>query len=573
MNEYTFFIDDGGGEIEVFPVISDLVFVDALDEENGIVSRVLETPMVFIGDSYGIIAPYEAAGCQELGFIVKFRGSIVFAGLLKVGTPNVQVNEVDCAITARIDNDTLLECFLNSWGEEFNMLSIATAKISVNTFIGEIETAECSTAGAVFMTLYTAGPPDDCLADPGDGWALLSWAILGVSGDFVSESVWVREVVTWPCDGATPEAPPGDGWLLSEDNCGATSDAVWARPPQLVPVSFEFDAGEEVYNQVNALPGGGNIEISNAVPISEIFESFMPCGLTVVSNFFNINPSGPSPANDEYASAAINLENVAIYQKSDVRIPGAAQGATIGLMSIQQLLLLLRHQFDARFRIIGTELRLEHSTYFEAADGLDLSAPPYAQIVAAHLRYGYDDSRLARAERWAFTENTSRAFAGRPIRYESCVPSGSQDEITYPLDKVNNDIGFITANPDLVSDDGFVFVNAIENGGNYYFSSEQVIGGPAGISLNGHMSIPNLQDRYHRNNRLLINGVMNGSPVAFNSAIPRKTQEEFVIILSRATYHSSFSPYDKITTVMGVGIVQSARYNGADCSLTLTLKY
>lgn len=573
MTDYTFFIDDGGGEVEVFPVISDLIFLDTRDEENGFIITTLETPMVFTGADYDLIYPYEAAGCQELDFIVKYLASPVFSGLLKVGTPNVTVDRVDCMITARIDSSAAAQCFRDSWGEEFNILSIVTSKIDINTFLGTIETAECSTAGAVFMTLYTAGPPDDCLADPADGWALLSWAILGVSGDFVSESVWVREVVTWPCDGLTPASPPGDGWILSEDNCGTTSDAVWTRPPLLVSVSFEFDAGEETYNQVNALPAGGDIEISNAVPLSEIFDSFLPCGLTVVSNFFSINPSGPSPSNDEYDSAAINLQNVAIYQKSDVRLPGSAQDATIGRMTLQQLFLWLQYQFDARFRVIGTEIRLEHFTYFAAGAGLDLSVSPYAELVAPHRRFGYDNARLARAERWAFMENTSKAFAGRPVRYTSCVPTGSPDEIPYNMDGVNNDVGFIIANPDLVSDDGFVFVNAFELSGAYYFSSEQVIGGPNGISINGHMSIPNLLDKYHRNNRLLINGDLNGSAVTFNSAIPRKAQEEFSIILSRAYYHLTFSAFDSITTVDGTAQVASAAYNGADCSLTLNLKF
>ena len=43
------------------------------------------------------------------------------------------------------------------------------------------------------------------------------------------------------------------------------------------------------------------------------------CGLTVQSDFFNINPPGLNPSNSAYDKAFLELQELVVFQKSDIK--------------------------------------------------------------------------------------------------------------------------------------------------------------------------------------------------------------------------------------------------------------
>jgi hypothetical protein len=533
--------------------------------------------MPFFGADYTLLLGYEQAGCQPLDFVVEYQGAEVYRGVIRLGTKNVRVNLRDCQFFATIEPQDAYTCLTEQWAAEFNILN-GTVKKAAETILGDFVEETCTVYGSAVLPLLALGPPTGCLSGPLSSWGLKSWIIeedvlVSPPDNIRSRAVWIQEQFNEDCDGITPVAPPGGGWQLLQDNCVPDGNALWGRPAALELVSFESTGSryEEIYRVVG---GASGIDIPNGVTLESILKVHAPCGLDIVSDFFSIDGDDTFPAGTVYTNAKANLANVLVFQKSDVRLPNAVTPASVGWITYENLLRYLKIQFDVEPRILpGGVLRLEHVDYWDAGMGLDLTASPYADLVEAALEYTYDDADLARSEKWQFMEDVGAGFSGFPIEYSGCIPADAETERVYLLDRVNNDIGFITANPDRISDDGFVFAAcAITKSGAYVILSEYSIQSGL-IELNAHLSISNLLNIYHRSGRMLITGKLNRNIVTFASAIARKVQVDFTILLSRSTYHSAFDAAELVETILGDGEVVTASYEAGSCSLTLSLAY
>lgn len=578
LSGYTFAIDDGTTVTPVQPVTGSLKFKDEPDATFRFVRRSLTTPLVFTGADYALLKAYEEAGCDPVDLVVEYEAAEVYRGVVRFGTGRVVVDLTGCRIEVQLDPQDDYTCLVNSWGEERNIF-IGTVRKSIRTLLGTLYQETCNVTEATLQDALDNGAPAGCLTSDVAGFSLLNWQIafdpLGPPpGDqVISTAVWVQERLTWPCDDDDdPVPPPGGGWALVSDDCIADGTATWSRPVGLTFIGIF--TSPLPYLEAYEVAGGATGQFRNGVTLKSLLLLWAGCGLTVVSDFLNINPDGTAPANDAYTDATANLGDVLVFQKSDIRLPRAAAQASVGMWTLQGLLGALQVQFDVLPRVVGGALRLEHRTYWAAGAGLDLTAGDAARIVARSLRYTYDDTILARQERWTYMEEASVAFTGTPIRYTSCLPEGVREEQPYPIDRVNNDVAFIQSNPDRVADDGFVFVAAYVDGvGDYFILSEPVIAGDGGVALNGHLSIPNLLDAYHRGYRLLPTGILNGAAVTFDSARPRRVQDQFTVILPRAAYHGGFDAAQTIETVLGLGEAKAAEWEAADGSLVLDLAY
>lgn len=577
LDDYEFFFVDNAKPTttQCYPKIDDLTWTDETDDEFDFYRRTLETSLQFEGADYTFLLAYEEAGCGELDFVVEYKGTEVYRGLILFGTSAITHDKRNCIFVIETEPQDNYTCLVENWTTEFNIFTGATLE-RCKTQFGTLNEVTESTTGSDFGALLAAGAPESFTPTEAQAYALLSWTITQISlGTFESEATWVTEEFTTDCSGGSPVPPPGGGWVLLADNCGSTSTADYGRKPALVQVEFTND-GIETYREIYEIPGGINeLEIDNGVLFNDLLETIAPCSLSVVSDFFSLNGDDTYPSNDAYTAAKTYLAELVLYQKSDVRTPSAAANASLGQWDLKNLLLHLKLQFNVEPRIVdsGATLRLEHVSYWEANPGLDITVSPYAELVAAALEYSYNDADIKRLERWKFMEPVEARFEGVPIEYTFCIKANNDDEETYNMNRINNDIGFIVEFTDQVAKDGFVFASTAVVNSERYILSSFVSPVVQSVRLNGPLSIPNLQNDYHRWDRLLPAGNMNNTATTFETSRPRRQQVEFTINFPRSEYHNNFDPSQLVETELGVCEIDSCTYNAADCSLTLNLLF
>ena len=572
--DYTFFVFYDSVETQVFPTVNTLLFQDTKDGNFDAHRRSLETELIFDnkGDSEDftfLYAIHEASPCALVEFRIKYKGVTKYPALLRFGSEGIRFNLSKCTVSAKLDIDDEYYCLFSNWEREIDILD-GTTKYEVFTSIGEIEEVICTKINEVVYEPFVS----DCLPD-NDGWVVKKHEdapLIGTSHEH--KTTWVREKVTIGCSGGDIVEPPGGGWIMITDNC--PTNTTWVREPRRVfdAENSSLDESSEILISIWKITNEELPEkFTNAVSLKEVLEDFNPCAGTVKSNFFSINPDGTNPDNDAYTEAEKELANVLIFQKTDIKNFSFSNPALDGLWTFKAIIEHLIEQFNVDFRIISGDLIIEHVSYFEKSQGFDFTQPAYAKSIEGLDEFSYDNSKVARFEKWTFQEKVSSIFAGRAIEYD-CVGEDDQSEIVHPLEDINNDIAYIIENTDDIDNDGFIFINAFKDDlGDYYLTSELSELNANALVINGHLSIPNLQQNYWRWQRPLPDGTMNESPISFESSINRKTQVELTIKLPRADYHDSFNPNDLVKTQFGWAEIESARYDARTCDLTIIPKH
>src|SRR5690606_38206074 len=127
--------------------------------------------------------------------------------------------------------------------------------------------------------------------------------------------------------------------------------------------------------------------------------------------------------------------------------------------------------------------------------------------------YTYVNIAANKFEHWQFADRCSPEFEGVAIVYDTY---NTPETLNHPIERITNDVGYISNNPDSIADDGFVFIAAFDTGGGaYVLVSEENEYFTGTSQINGHLSIPNLQSHYHKYQRLQISGSMNLTPTTF----------------------------------------------------------
>jgi len=543
------------------------------DEEFGYYLRSLKTGLTFRGDDYTYLKALEDdADCNEITLNIYHNAVLFFSKTLKIGTSQFNWDLDRCRVTVQGDDVNAYACFLAAWDAEINILTL-TAKETVNTILGEYETITCEYSAVGIDPADYDVPITDCIT-PGEGWTLIEQAVTFDAPLDIVRSTYIRQIYTSTCLAGVPVEPCGDDWILIDDNC--PTDSTYARA---VPVGLLTEQPPNVsylYQAIADVRGGAefdgenynSIAISNGVLLSEIFAVCLPCGLSVVSDFFSIDGDATHPVNDVYTSALANLTNLIVFQKSDVKRASATNDATNGKWTIENLLGSLKAQFGIEFRISGTTLRIEHTSYFEEANGEDLTATQPARLTGTN-KYGYASDKQISEEKWKFMETTRSVFEGVPYMY-SCFRNEDRQKKEYAIPDTNNDVASLIALPDSFADAGFVFVNACESGGEYYITSyTSALTGE--LLLNGHLSIPNLMRTYHTYNRPRLTGTWDGDPVVFDSAAKVKTQVPF----SFTVCAEDFVAYDEsllVRTGLGWMRIESGTYDAASGTFSVGVR-
>lgn len=449
-----------------------------------------------------------AVGCEEITVIVQERCNGTWAEIHR-GTftdYDEKKNENQCWAEVKPKMEDDYRCLFAKWETEV-VVYAAGVTTSVGALIGEYQLGPglcCTVCSAV-------EPPGAVCAVPA-GYCFNENIDLGEHPSCaVGERRW-RSCFHRLVGVGTPVTPPtyGTGWTYISGNN-------WWRCPSAAELAGGNFGDGKLFNDI----------LQNIV-------AQMACGLTVRSHFFDINSThAAAPVNSEYTDAAAFYQKMTIHQKSDIKRPFADDPAesTQWKMTLKKLLDDLWTMFRVQWVIDGTDLIIEHETYFAAGMGLDVSAQDLV------LEYGKTASSAPKRENFFWVDRAafSTPFKGYPILYDC----GDKIE-NRPVNLFSTDVNYITdvENEAEISDTNFVLIaNEIVTGNYYMMDSNSPLGWVA------------LHDSLHRNNRYFLEGTMNNVATTFNSVRKTRALEEFAVTVC---CDDVFNPSNEITTSIGL---------------------
>lgn len=492
-----------------------------------------------------------------------------------------------CIVEIKLDDVKEEQCYEDNKSRELNLFSYIFSRRTVflNPTNLTIETITY-TSGEVpensgqCQQYYWGGSDDPNLG----AWSVYDYVYTldrslttgpGDPGVCTMQTSWARETLTLPCGSPSP----GPEWVLVTDGC-PSGDRIYARQIRVYGCTTNTpnysDPIQVTTFHCNIVGDSSTVSIDNGMTLTDVINLFMSIfctGFAFVSNFFQINPDIPSSIN--YVTGQRSKTRfLTLYQKSDVKRPTAINNATKATLSFEKLIEFLVEMFNVRWRVEANTIRMEHVSYFSRLQGFDLTQPKWAKYIKGKRKYTYANQEIPARETYKFMEAGYGDFQGLDIVYSGgCVSGGSRNNIkNHAVDKVTTDIELVLSNPDadskVVTDDGFVLVAADFDGANYYIITETSILG--GSSINNSLAWAQLHRDYHKWDRPLSRGNMNGLDTAFFSTKPTKKGEKITIPLCCS---NTFSPDDIVKTPLGTGIVDKATYSFKDETLELEILY
>lgn len=548
----------------ISPANGDILFEDKRERGQIFRRRECTTEFTLYGTDYETFKTLrESDPCDEILFHLKYNGTTKWTG--NINLKKAKHNPDNCTIrfTPVVSDD--YSCIYQNWEEEKNMFTFGS-EVVAETFRGTITTLTCgpvNQASPIQINGFFELNVNACLSGNDAAYSLQRAYIEEITpgSSYDHYATYVTEQATTACSGGSPVPPPGDGWVLLVDNC--PTDATYGRPPQMNYVGEVSGTSGKYWDNTYEVVGGKNSEYDNARLFSDVVEGLVsPCGYTVVSDFFNINPDASAPSNDAYTASSA-LHTMFIFQKSDIKRPGASDPATIGFLTLRKVL-----DWLAKINVFwsienGTDFRIEHISYFEGSNGEDLtSTQPTA--VAYRNEFGFDTDKLVPRETFSWMDPTTDAdFHGLDIVYPTTCADPDLEPQPTTLDEVFTDLGRVDSLPDSVSDEGFFLMATDLDGGTYYINRE--LGEISGeVKANAHLSWANIHENYLTWYRMQPTGTLNNVSQTFDSYRRSKRQQEISFQIGVDDYFS-LNLNNRLKTGLGWGEIDKGVYPAAQC--------
>lgn len=474
----------------------------------------------FQGDDYTIIK--EAPDCELIEIYLEEKCGVTWSEVWRGSftTYDVSFNLNKC--TAKVTPKTIDEyqCLFDNWETDYVVADVFSIPlVTVTPFAGNYEVGECCYVCFEIppdpSLSNCTDPPDYCFS--GTFESPETPVLYCPYGQFYFSSCYHRIVGT----GTAIDPPPyNGGWTYLSGND-------WWRCP---------DVGE-----IEAYP------FTHGRMLNDVIEylSDQICELTVRSHFFGINAThAAAPTNDAYAFADANFQAIQLHQKSDIKRPFDSDEAQsfVWKMNLKKLLEDLRVMMNVYWVVDGTDLIIEHSSYFDAAVGLDLTEQNIA------LEYGKTEGAAPNVEEflWADASATfTTAHKGYPISYGECGEGKKKNQVNY----FSNDVNYISTvkNQEEIADSGYCLI-----------ATEEVDGISIMIDGNNPLGWVALHENLHKDRRYFMEGNMNDTPAtAFISTIKTRKLKEFT---TKICCDEAFNLTDTIDTLAGEASVQKATF-------------
>lgn len=589
-NKYRYELTDRFGTLDVAPLNEANFNIEWGRETDGkyFYSKTFNGKISFRGEVFSRLRRIERSIyiCTEQNLKV-FRNCgtseiLIFDGFFKLTEGEWNIDR--CEVVLKFEKNVPDKCLDQNKTVRVNLFENLSNRITVNTAIaggGVFEYLEYSEhiSHGDETTVY-GGYVWEGAGEPEDGnWAVYNHeesasSSLGYnpndpqsSLDFLydARTSWVREIVVQD-SAITP--PPG--WILLEDNTATNGTKKYAKSATLYNCQSSLNF-QDAYNYSRtyscSILGSSSSTastIDNGLGLDSVLNlivsQFCP-DLTVVSDFFQINPENPSNIN-YVTGEPTQVDKIVLFQKSDVKRPTSFNNASKAWITFEKLIESLSTMFNVYYRVENGVFRLEHISWFSRNAGLDLTLPRYAKYVRGRNNYTYDNANIPAREVWSFKEQSNADdWRGEIVYNNACaVVDGRNNEKKYNVDEFMSDVTLALNNPspdsNVVEDAGFVIVATKVVGGVYYIISED--DGAGIFAINNTLGWRRLVANYHFHERYLKTGTFNDDEVEFITTRPFKKGDRLEIPLCCS---DDFKPEDFITTKTGEAIVESATFN------------
>ena len=579
-NNFIYRLTDRLGTLAVIPLGEKGFSLDfeRQNEDQLSYEKKLSGKIMFVGEAFQRLNQMENSvyRCDEqtLTILKVCNGieKVIFVG--KISLNEAEFNLDKCQIVAKFSEDKTDKCIDDGKSVKVNLFQLIYNRLKVKTksFQGTIQTQNCyqnSPSGVSFNYWCGTGDPY------AQNWTLVSYNVQSNDGvrHFVNNT-WKREIVEIDCS-----ETPDPEWVIVEDNCGTTGKKKFAKSVTLYDCQGGFDSIDELGADSAKMDckvlgyDGVTTEIDNGVHftdvVTELVKKACP-NLTVKSDFFQINPDNVSAIN--YVTGKTStVNNIVIFQKSDVKRPTASGNASKLEITLEDMLEVLLKMFNVKWRIEGNIFRLEHVSYYSKAVGTNVMSNELKKYFEGKRIYSYQSEKIPQKERFKFKEQQGADW-NMEIVYSGCVTNKKKNEVENIIDEAMTDVVFAMQNPSsdskFVEDTGFVLVSTKKIGNEYFINSEPSTNG---TRLNNVFAWVQLVRDFHYYERPMKVGKVNGVTTNFITSIPTKKGDRFAIPLN--VCQTDFNPDDFVLTALGQGIVSSAKYRFNDSFLELDLLY
>ena len=563
LDKYRFTANDGGGDTPVTPVNEGLKIRFERQDDGVWYRKTLNTELLFRDGDYQFFKTALDADVCEITLLVEqfcegewgefFTGRIV---------PSEGKYNLDaCEAELRVYPNDVRECAKRKFPKQYNFLSFGERKV-MKSLWGAIESTTCVYNAAEFgdntqflflKDCWSGGTQDtqsDTEPDPALAWRPTEhFQIFDGGGLLDIQTVWKREKVT------QVGMPPGFGWV----NIGGND---WVRP-----VTYTFESTTDSVNSKIFVAGIADFDVSGGRLLRDVIPDVIDetgCGIDeVVSDFFGINPDATAPSNDAYTFASEFMQDVLLFQKSDIADAAASSDASRLPLSITDFLNSLRDCLNVYWTITesgGTvTMRIEHYTYFEGNVGYDLTALDGGIYIDGMNRFE-TESEIPAFERFAYQESFNDPFLPKSISYDC----STGDEIEKQLTQLSADFSGIYSETSAGLVGFMLIVTYPISGSNYLLDNTDGY-------ANGAMSWQRLFDSLWPFGRYSYNATSDaGGSFAVQSLKRRKTQPSVTIPFCCP---DGFVESDIVITGLGNGQVKNAEIDTQRGDLTLTLTY
>jgi hypothetical protein len=540
--------------------------------------------IIFTGEAFARLLKIERSiyRCEDQRLLIERKcifNMIVTWVTVWEGTFSLNKGDWDldrCRVGVSLDESESGKCLLDAWNMEIDLFENIpeSSRVLTNPYAPDYQFEfKTTTEYAPFPRIGTGYP------DAGK-WLIYDYRDEAEDDVHTYTIKWVRMVREIPCN--DPE--PGTEWTLVASNCPAGAKK-YVKPASLYDRFYDVidwvdQENRTVIGSFKIVGSGAELsEIDNGMKLFDVLNVAVHAAcplLTIRSEFFQFNPVTPSAIN-YVTQAESKVNELVLHQKSDVKRADATNATEAGDASVTTVGKIINNlcaAFNLKWDVVGTDLRIEHVSYYDAIQGLDLTIPRYGHHVVGMRKYTYPEDKLIREDRFHAMEAGNKDFVGRPIQYNECIPGSSRGEVRdTALDSWTTDVELVANNPSpdsgVVSDNGFVLIATRITAGVRYMITEGAILEPT-QRLNNSLAWAQLHRDYYRHNRPVGSGLMNGVQTTFLST--ERTRQGYPITIPFCC-DDSFNPHDLVKTPLGLGEVETAVYSFKDQTLTLTLLY